>query len=99
MSQPTFLSPLVGEGARRFELVDVRRGSVLAARIDPALGVRNQASFVWRRGLKTRRAAACPAARGEKASQAICLQATISLVRARDPAGWISPNARNSVQL
>jgi len=46
MSKPTFLGPLVGEGAGLFELVNIRRGSVLAARVEPAFD-----SETRRRGL------------------------------------------------
>jgi len=46
MGKPTFLGPLVGEGAGRFELVNVPRGSVLAARVDPAFDSKTR-----RRGL------------------------------------------------
>jgi uncharacterized membrane protein (UPF0127 family) len=46
MSKPTFLGPLVGKGAGRYELVNVERGSVLATRVEPAFD-----SATRRRGL------------------------------------------------
>jgi hypothetical protein len=36
MSRPTFLDPLIGNGAGACELIDARRGSVLASHVEPA---------------------------------------------------------------
>lgn len=49
MKKPTFLGPLVGKRAGRFELIHVESGAVLASRVEPALD-----SKARRRGLRGR---------------------------------------------
>jgi len=36
MSKPTFLNPLIGSGPGTYELVNAKRGSLLASRVEPA---------------------------------------------------------------
>jgi hypothetical protein len=46
MRKPTFLGPLVGKGAGRYELLNIERSSVVATRVEPAFDSKTR-----RRGL------------------------------------------------